>query len=147
MGWSRPVGLGGSRFYSTAEGAPRMEAVVGAAMRAHVFDGRFKTDRGMGGEMPGQVIVHMDSAQLSFCQLLASDALGGRKVVHVSRPSMPLARCVHARVRVALSLCCLCAAAAALLSPAGGSAGARSLDLLAAALSCSGRCIRGGCSP
>ena len=55
-----------------------MEAVIGAAMRAHVFDGRFKTDRGMGGEMPGQVIVHMDSAQLSFCQLLASDALGGR---------------------------------------------------------------------
>ena len=37
----------------------------------------------------GQVIVHMDSAQLSFCQLLASDALGGRKVVHVSRPPMP----------------------------------------------------------
>jgi len=33
--------------------------------------------------------VHMDSAQLSFCQLLASDALGGRKVVHVSRPPMP----------------------------------------------------------
>ena len=66
-----------------------MEAVVGAAMRAHVFDGRFKTDRGMGGEMPGQVIVHMDSVQLSFCQLLASDALGGRKVVHVSRPPMP----------------------------------------------------------
>ena len=87
-----------------------MEAVVGAAMRAHVFDGRFKTDRGMGGEMPGQVIVHMDSAQLSFCQLLASDALGGRKVVHVSRPpdAPPLARCVHVRVRVALSLCCLC---------------------------------------
>ena len=67
----------------------RMEAVVGAAMRVHVFDGRFKTDRGMGGEMPGQVIVHIDSAQLSFCQLLASDALGGRKVVHVSRPPMP----------------------------------------------------------
>ena len=126
-----------------------MEAVVGAAMRAHVFDGRFKTDRGMGGEMPEQVIVHIDSAQLSFCQLLASDALGGRKVVHVSRPAdaPPLARCVHVRVRAALSLWCLCAAAAALLSPAGGSAGARSLDLLAAALSCSGRCIRGGCPP
>ena len=91
MAWAGPAqsGSGAAGSYSTAEGAPRMEAVVGAAMRAHVFDGRFKTDRGMGGEMPGKVIVHMDSAQLSFCQLLASDALGGRKVVHVSRPPMP----------------------------------------------------------
>ena len=124
-----------------------MEAVVGAAMRAHVFDGRFKTDRGMGGEMPEQVIVHIDSAQLSFCQLLASDALGGRKVVHVSRPAdaPPLARCVHVRVRAALSF----AACAPPLLPCCR----RQEDQLVRALWVGLRCsvvlrgIRGGCSP
>ena len=124
-----------------------MEAVVGAAMRAHVFDGRFKTDRGMGGEMPGQVIVHMDSAQLSFCQLLASDALGGRKVVHVSRPPMPRPGplCVHV-VSVLSELvlpvrrrCCPAVAGRRISWCAlSGSACACSVVL---------RGIRGGCSP